>query len=44
MARKALVHKTGVAQAKAAHAHALGKEVKFPTRLYHRCSNCGRAY
>ncbi len=44
MARKALVHKTRVAQEKAAHAHALGKPVKFSTRLYHRCSNCGRSY
>lgn len=44
MARKALVHKTSVAQANAAQAHAAGKEVKFSTRLYHRCSNCGRAY
>ena len=44
MARKAIVHKTRVAQTKAAQAHATGKGVKFPTRLYHRCSNCGRAY
>lgn len=44
MARKALVHKTRVAQEKAAHAHSLGKDAKFSTRLYHRCSHCGRAY
>lgn len=44
MARKALVHKTRVAQEKAAHAHALGKPVQFSTRLYHRCSHCGRSY
>jgi dihydroorotate dehydrogenase len=42
MARKALVHKTGVAQVKTATP--LGKEGNSPPRLYHRCSNCGRAY
>ena len=44
MARKALVHKTAVAQKKALQAHSLGKPVAFSTRLYHRCSHCGRAY
>lgn len=44
MARKALVHKCKVALDKAERAHTLGNDPKFPTRLYHRCSNCGRAY
>ncbi len=44
MARKALVHKTQVAQETATRAHELGKKVEFSTRLYHRCSHCGRAY
>ncbi len=43
MARTAIVHKCQTAQKKAARAHALGKKVEFSTRLYHRCSNCGRA-
>jgi small subunit ribosomal protein S14 len=44
MARTALVIKTARAQAKATRAHAAGKKPKFSTRLYHRCSHCGRAY
>lgn len=44
MARKAIVHKSRQALQKAARAHELGKEVKFPTRLYNRCSNCGRVH
>jgi small subunit ribosomal protein S14 len=44
MARKALVNKTQEALSKAAQARALGKKVTFPTRLYHRCSVCGRAH
>ena len=44
MARKALVHKTELAQKKATRAHELGKKIEFSTRLYHRCSHCGRAY
>ena len=44
MARTALVHKCAEAQKAATHAHTLGKEVKFSTRLYHRCSHCGRSY
>lgn len=42
MARKAIVYKSQQAQKKAARAHALGTKVAFPTRLYHRCSHCGR--
>ena len=44
MARKSIVHKAKTAQEKAARAHELGKKANFPTRLYHRCDNCGRAY
>lgn len=44
MARIALVNKCRNALEKAERAHARGKKVKFSTRLYHRCSNCGRAY
>jgi small subunit ribosomal protein S14 len=44
MARTALVIKTARAQEKAARTHKAGRKVKFSTRLYHRCSHCGRAY
>jgi small subunit ribosomal protein S14 len=44
MARTAIVHKCRLALEKADHAHAQGKKAKFSTRLYHRCSHCGRAY
>ena len=44
MARKALVNKTRFAQELAAKARASGKKVSFPTRLYNRCSVCGRAH
>ena len=44
MARKSIVHKCQTAQKEAEHAHTLGKKVQFSTRLYHRCSHCGRAY
>lgn len=44
MARKALVHKCDLAQTVAAHQRALGKKVAHSTRLYHRCSHCGRSY
>ncbi len=44
MARKALVHKCQEAQKVASRAHTLGKKVEFSTRLYHRCSHCGRSY
>lgn len=44
MARKALVNKASAAQSKAAQARALGKKVSFPTRLYNRCSVCGRVH
>ena len=44
MARKALVHKCQTALEKAERAHSLGKKPTHSTRLYHRCSNCGRAY
>ncbi len=43
MARTAIVVKCSRAQAKAVRAHALGKKPKFSTRLYHRCSHCGRS-
>ncbi len=42
MARIALIVKSSRAQARAEHAHAHGKKVKYPTRLYHRCAKCGR--
>lgn len=44
MARKALVNKCAEAQKKAEQARLSGKKVKFPTRLYHRCSVCGRSF
>ena len=44
MARKALVVKCARANAQAVLRTAAGKNVAFPTRLYHRCSNCGRAH
>lgn len=44
MARKALVNKCADAQNTATRAHTLGKDVRFATRLYHRCSHCGRSY
>lgn len=43
MARTALVNKCAEAQKKAEIARAAGKKVEFSTRLYHRCSVCGRA-
>lgn len=43
MARTALVVKTARAQAKARCDRDLGKTPKFSTRLYHRCSHCGRS-
>ncbi len=42
MARKSIVNKCQNALEKAARDHALGKKIKFSTRLYHRCSLCGR--
>ena len=42
MARTAIVHKCRTALEKAERAHTLGKKPKFSTRLYHRCSHCGR--
>lgn len=42
MARLALVNKCSDAQKAAKKAFLAGKKVKFSTRLYHRCSNCGR--
>lgn len=44
MARTAIVHKCRTALEKAERAHAQGKKAKHSTRLYHRCSHCGRAY
>lgn len=44
MARKALVNKCHDAQTEAARLLSLGKPVKHSTRLYHRCSHCGRSY
>ena len=43
MARKALEVKCNKAQEKATRLFKLGKTVKFSTRLYHRCSICGRS-
>lgn len=42
MARTAIVHKCRTALEKADRAHALGKKPTHSTRLYHRCSHCGR--
>lgn len=42
MARKAIVDKCNKAWDKANKAFASGKKIKFATRLYHRCSVCGR--
>lgn len=44
MARKALVNKCANARIKADRAHALGIKVTFSSRLYNRCSVCGRAH
>ena len=43
MARKALEVKCNKAQAKATALFQAGKTIKFATRLYHRCSICGRS-
>ncbi len=43
MARKSLVVKCERNNATADRRKAAGLQVKFPTRLYHRCSVCGRA-
>ena len=42
MARKALEVKCERNNAKALRIHLAGKKVKFATKLYHRCSVCGR--
>ncbi len=42
MARTSIKVKCQRAWDKAARQHALGKTITFPTRLYHRCSACGR--
>jgi small subunit ribosomal protein S14 len=42
MARTAIVHKCQEAQKKAERSRLLGKKPEFSTRLYHRCSHCGR--
>jgi small subunit ribosomal protein S14 len=44
MARKALVVKCERNNAAADACKAAGKKASFPSRLYHRCSVCGRAY
>lgn len=44
MARKAIVNKAAAARSKAAKARASGKKISFPTRLYNRCSVCGRVH
>ena len=43
MARTAIVHKCQQDQKKAERARELGKKPEFSTRLYHRCSHCGRS-
>ena len=43
MARTAIVHKCQQAQKKPERARELGKKPEFSTRLYHRCSHCGRS-
>ncbi len=42
MARKALIVKAIKKQEKATKQYATGKKIKFPTRVHHRCENCGR--
>lgn len=42
MARKALMIKSARAQMRALRLRADGKKVSYSTRLYHRCSKCGR--
>ena len=42
MARTALLIKTIRKQEKALKQRAAGKKVDFPTRVYNRCSLCGR--
>ncbi|HRI35639.1 MAG TPA: type Z 30S ribosomal protein S14 [bacterium] len=44
MARTAIVDKNNKAWKKAEHRKKLGLPVKFKTRLYHRCSACGRVH
>lgn len=42
MARKALVVKTRKLKERRQKAITAGKKVQFPTRVYNRCSLCGR--
>ena len=42
MARKALIVKTIKKQEKSTKEYSKGKKIKFPTKVYNRCKNCGR--
>ena len=42
MARKAIIDKCKKAQEKAERAFKDGRKIKFPTKLYNRCSICWR--
>ncbi|MFH0769894.1 MAG: type Z 30S ribosomal protein S14 [Candidatus Peregrinibacteria bacterium] len=44
MARKALVNKQRATMKKALSQKAAGKKVTFPTRIYYRCTLCGRRH
>lgn len=44
MARKAITIKCENAWKKALHQKMAGKKVTFSTKLYHRCSVCGRSH
>ncbi|MBI4235660.1 type Z 30S ribosomal protein S14 [Candidatus Peregrinibacteria bacterium] len=42
MARTALTVKTDCKKMRATREHKAGKKITFPTRVYNRCTNCGR--
>jgi small subunit ribosomal protein S14 len=42
MARKSIRISTARKQEAAAKQHAEGKKIKYPTRVYNRCVNCGK--
>lgn len=42
MARTALIIKTNNRKTRAARQHAAGVKVTHPTRVYNRCTQCGR--
>lgn len=44
MARTAIVTKCERNKKQAAKRHAMGKAISFPTRIYNRCSKCGKIH